>query len=353
LAKAKQSPTSSVNRSTNSAAANWDRLFGKSQSSRQVTGLLLIDTAQIKIGPQPRNEFAQSELDSLCNSIRELRAKGQGVEGTGILQPLVVNALPGEQFMLVAGERRLRAATMAGLAQVPAIVVPVQPDELLTTQLIENLQRSDLSPLEEAEAIGRLSTEKGLTIRSIADALGKDKGWVDNRARLRKAQEDVKQLVQTRHDSIPHALAIESIADKALRANLITLTLDGASANHIRKLIQEAQSNQGVKESSNTSAADPSIDVGPTLSFQNDSQSAAVTGSHAERMESNSPGPPTTSSADFDPVEKSLRPANAFVAEAARILQSATITAEYRAAVLKQLADLEKSIKQIRKAVAS
>lgn len=227
-------PSKPRNRSSN----NFDRLFGTAQGSRQSSSLLLIDRERIETGPQPRRDFAPDELAGLAASIRDLRARGQGVEGTGILQPLIVSALPQERFRLIAGERRLRASALAEVLQVPAVVVPLRADGLLVTQLVENLQRADLSPLEEADAVAQLAEEQGLSVRGIAEALGKDRGWVQNRVRLRKAAPDVRELLSQRRDSIPHAFEIERVSDPKVRASLIEIALAGASVAEVRRRIE-------------------------------------------------------------------------------------------------------------------
>ena len=125
---------------------------------------------------QPRRRFAEAELDALAQSIRE----------KGILQPLLVRPLAGEEaaFELVAGERRWRAAQRVGLHEVPVIVRALADSEALEIALVENLQREDLSPLEEAEAYSRLMEEFGRTQASLAEAVGKSRSHVANTLRL-------------------------------------------------------------------------------------------------------------------------------------------------------------------------
>ena len=125
---------------------------------------------------QPRRRFAEAELDALAQSIRE----------KGILQPLLVRPLAGEEadFELVAGERRWRAAQRVGVHEVPVIIRRITDSEALEIALVENLQREDLSPLEEAEAYSRLMGEFGRTQASLADAVGKSRSHVANTMRL-------------------------------------------------------------------------------------------------------------------------------------------------------------------------
>lgn len=335
-------------RSPNRAANNFDRLFGTAQGSRQSSGLLLIDRERIETGPQPRQDFAPDELDSLAASIRDLRAKSEGVEGTGILQPLLVCALPGQKFRLIAGERRLRASALAGLTALPAVVVPLRADGLLVTQLVENLQRADLSPLEEADAVAQLAQDQEMSVRGIAASLGKDRGWVQNRLRLRKVGPDVREMLSRRRDSIPHAFEIEAVSHPELRATLIELAAAGASIAEIRRRIQSA--------SLSAPAEVLSRDAEAKVSFQNDtsnenerasnekglSDSASKSGNQRRNQKGLVP---------HDLVADALQPATALLAEAGRVLQNARLSPDDRLRVVGHLDALEKHLCGLREAV--
>jgi ParB family transcriptional regulator, chromosome partitioning protein len=151
---------------------------------------------------QPRREFPESGLAELAASIRE----------HGVVQPLVVVAR-GDGFEIVAGERRLRAARLAGLERVPVVVREKPTDrELLELALVENLQREDLNPMEEAEAYGRLREEFSLTQEQIASAVGKDRATVANSLRTLHLPLIIKNLVREGALSGGHARALAGLA---------------------------------------------------------------------------------------------------------------------------------------------
>jgi ParB family chromosome partitioning protein len=159
---------------------------------------------------QPRRRFAEAELDALAQSIRE----------KGILQPLLVRPLAAEEadFELVAGERRWRAAQRVGLHEVPVIIRRITDTEALEIALVENLQREDLSPLEEAEAYSRLMGEFGRTQASLADAVGKSRSHVANTMRLLSLPAPVRRQLDEGELSAGHARALLAAADPAALA---------------------------------------------------------------------------------------------------------------------------------------
>ena len=156
---------------------------------------------------QPRRRFAEAELEALAQSIRE----------KGILQPLLVRPLAGEEadFELVAGERRWRSAQRVGLHEVPVIVRAMTDSEALEIALVENLQREDLSPLEEAEAYSRLMGEFGRTQASLANAVGKSRSHVANTVRLLSLPAPVRRRLDEGELSAGHARALLAAADPA------------------------------------------------------------------------------------------------------------------------------------------
>jgi ParB family chromosome partitioning protein len=146
---------------------------------------------------QPRREFSEEGLEELVGSIRE----------QGVLQPLIVRrSEPG--FELIAGERRLRAARRAGLTQVPVVVKAVSDDKLLELSLVENIQRADLNPVEEAEAYHRLITQFSLTQDQAAARVGKSRSAVANFLRLRQLPEQIKESIVAGDLSMGHARAL-------------------------------------------------------------------------------------------------------------------------------------------------
>ena len=154
---------------------------------------------------QPRRRFADAELDALAQSIRE----------KGILQPLLVRSLTGYKFKgrSFPGERRWRAAQRVGMHEVPVIVRALADSEVLEIALVENLQREDLSPLEEAEAYSRLIAEFGRTQASLAEAVGKSRSHVANTLRLLSLPASVRRRLEDGVLSAGHARALLAAAD--------------------------------------------------------------------------------------------------------------------------------------------
>lgn len=159
---------------------------------------------------QPRIAANPEALNDLIASIRE----------HGVLQPILVRPLDRGHYEIVAGERRWRAVTALALAMIPAIIEEMSDEQAIEIAVIENLQREDLSPLDEAAIFARMTTELGYSIRKLAEKLGKDKGYIENRLRLVAAPADVRALVAERSDTISHAYELMKIDDPARRSEL-------------------------------------------------------------------------------------------------------------------------------------
>lgn len=153
---------------------------------------------------QPRTRFEETKLQELAESIST----------TGLVQPIVVRR-KGPRFEIVAGERRWRAAQIAGLLKLPVHVADISDDKLLQTALIENIQREDLNPIEEALAYKRLGDESNLTQEQIAAAVGKDRATVANHLRLLRLPEQVRARVAGGELSMGHARALLAVEDQA------------------------------------------------------------------------------------------------------------------------------------------
>ncbi len=158
---------------------------------------------------QPRLSFDEDALNELAASLKE----------HGVLQPILVRPRNG-RYQLVAGERRWRAAGIASLPDIPALVEELDDDTALEISIIENLQREDLSPLDEALMFERMTQEHGYSVRRLATKLGKDKGYIENRLRLADAPPEVKQLVSLRKDTLSHAYELMKIDDPKKRRRL-------------------------------------------------------------------------------------------------------------------------------------
>ena len=158
---------------------------------------------------QPRMTFHEETLQELAASI------GQH----GVLQPILVRPA-GDAFQIIAGERRWRASKLAGRETIPAIVERFDDATALEIALIENLQREDLSPLDEAIIYKKMTDELGYSIRNLAGKLGKDKGYVENRLRLATAPDDVREMVAARYDTLSAAYELMKVGDRRRRRAL-------------------------------------------------------------------------------------------------------------------------------------
>ena len=202
--------------------AQLGQMFATPEGESELSGaLMLVDVTKIQTTEQPRKYFDAETLRDLENSIRELHAAGKGIGGSGILQPLLVRSSTHGTYVVTAGERRLRAAKTAGLQQVPVVVNESDDESAWEHAIIENLLRSDLGPVEEAEAIQKLMQSRGYSVREAARRLGKDKGYLENRLFLLKAPNDVREMVSARADTIRHAREIAKIENPKARHKLI------------------------------------------------------------------------------------------------------------------------------------
>lgn len=158
---------------------------------------------------QPRSRFDETRLNELAQSIN----------ANGVVQPLLVRRR-GMRFELIAGERRWRAAQLAGLARIPAVVRDVPDDKLLELALIENIQREDLNAIEEAQAYKKLIETIGLTQELLAERVGRDRSYITNYLRLLRLPEDIQRLVQEGTLSTGHARTLLGVSDIDLQRKL-------------------------------------------------------------------------------------------------------------------------------------
>jgi ParB family chromosome partitioning protein len=186
-------------------------LLSNDRHGRARGGVRHVDVDRITPNPeQPRLAMEQSSLDELAASIRE----------HGVLQPILVRPLENGEFQLIAGERRWRASRAAGLTTIPALVEEIDDDTALEISIIENLQREDLSPLDEAAIYDRMVRDHGYSVRRLAQKLGKDKGYLENRLRLADAPPEVRELVSLRKDTLSHAYELMKVEDPKKRKRL-------------------------------------------------------------------------------------------------------------------------------------
>ena len=201
--------------------------FSAPETQQEVTRLPL---QKVEPNPnQPRRRFDEEELQALSDSIAE----------HGILQPLAVRAMEGGFYQIIAGERRWRAARLAGLKEVPVVVVEADDRTVMELALIENLQRQDLNPMEEAEGYRVLTEEYGLTQEQAAARVGKSRPAVANALRLLALPEDVRSLVEKGELSAGHARAVLSLPtparQRAAAQKILTLRLSVRQAEAMCK----------------------------------------------------------------------------------------------------------------------
>ncbi len=205
----------------------------------------------------------QPRLDMRPETLNEL---AQSIKAQGVMQPIVVRPLsgrnPGEsqRYEIIAGERRWRAAQMAGLAEIPAIVREVPDEAAVAMALIENIQREDLNPLEEARALSRLIEEFGLTHQSAAEAVGRSRAAVSNLLRLMELADEVKQLLEQRSIEMGHARALLSLTSRRQQIEVAGLVAKKAlSVRDTEALVRRLISPAAGGPSSPSSTPDPDI----------------------------------------------------------------------------------------------
>jgi ParB family chromosome partitioning protein len=191
-----------------------------------------IPIGQIGRNPfQPRREFNSEELAELQESLNS----------SGLLQPITVRRRPGKDgFELIAGERRLRAAMKLGWKEIPAIIKDIDDKTVLTLALVENLQRTDLNPIEEGEGYYRLSNEFGLTQQQIAETVGKDRTTIANMLRVLQLPEVVRKLLQDGQLSMGHAKVLLGLEDPAMIATLAReIANEGLTVREVERRLRE------------------------------------------------------------------------------------------------------------------
>jgi ParB family transcriptional regulator, chromosome partitioning protein len=200
---------------------------------RQGAGSVPVKAIRANLKPA-RSESRPELLEELVASIKV----------TGLIQPLIVRPVPGfpHQFEVVAGERRLKAAQLAGLTEVPAIIREFNDQEALAISLIENIQREDLSPADEARALHRLIEEFAITHEQVAHAIGRSRAAVTNLLRLLDLPAEVTALLETRAISMGHARALLALPDDSERVRVAQLIATRQwsvrdTESHVRKAI--------------------------------------------------------------------------------------------------------------------
>src|ERR1019366_4879274 len=216
------------------------------RENARLSALRQILIAQIRPNPmQPRKEFAAAELRELEASIR----------ANGLLQPITVR--PAEHgFELIAGERRLRAAQQLGWREIPAIVkdgADVSDQALLSLALVENLQRADLNPIEEAEGYQQLIAQFSLTQQAVADVVGKDRSTVANTLRLLALPSVVRRMVREGVLTIGHARALLALGDDHRMIELANaIVAEGLNVRDVERRVREAGTKRAAQRSASS-----------------------------------------------------------------------------------------------------
>ena len=209
--------------------------------------LRYIDINDIKPNAaQPRKNFDEDKLEELAESI----------DRHGLIQPVVLRSAD-QGYELVAGERRWRAARMVGLKEIPCIVKELTDEENMLLSIIENMQREDLNPIEEAEGLKQMIDTYGLTQEQISRGVGKSRPYITNSLRLLKLPEKIRYMTADGSLSVGHARALAAIKDVALQQKLADRAVkEGLSVRQIERLAQETRDRETRKKRRTTKSAD-------------------------------------------------------------------------------------------------
>lgn len=211
-----------------------DALLSKSQGEKREHEIKDISVEKIKPNPfQPRDRFTEESLEELANSI----------EKKGILQPVTVREVQYDKFQLVTGERRWRAAKIADLEFIPAIIRDFEDEEMMEVALIENLQREDLNPIEEAYAYQKMINKFDITQKEVAERVSKSRSAIANTLRLLKLPPSVQEIVSRETISMGHARALlpldadkqRELAQKIVEKDLSVRETEGLVKKHLEK----------------------------------------------------------------------------------------------------------------------
>ena len=193
-------------------------------------GVTYVDIDEIRPNEnQPRKVFDEEKLNELASSIKE----------HGIIQPVVLRR-EGNGYVIVAGERRYRAARKAGLKKIPCVIRELSEDQNLLIAIIENMQREDLNPIEEAEGLSRMIDVYGLTQDAVSKSVGKSRPYITNSLRLLKLPEEVREITETGAITAGHARAIAGIEDKERQIYIAKkAACEGLSVREVERLANQ------------------------------------------------------------------------------------------------------------------
>ena len=206
--------------------------IARSEKNEGLKNITYINIENVRPNPyQPRKQFNKAALEELCDSIKQY----------GVIQPINVRKMANNSYELVAGERRLRAASMAGLKEIPAIIINVDDNDSAVMALIENLQREDLSYMEEAEGYNHLISEHGFTQEELAHKIGKSQSTIANKIRLLKLPPLIKKILSDNNLTERHARALLKLHDEQLQLKVLKLVCEkGLNVKRTEDLVERA-----------------------------------------------------------------------------------------------------------------
>lgn len=220
----------------------------------------IIDIDQIEIGKyQPRKNFDQGKLQELANSI----------VSNGLIQPIIVNTVSNGKYKIIAGERRYRACKIVGLKEIPVIIKNLSDQEIFEIALIENIQREELTAIEEAESYAKLINEFGYTQATLADSLGKSRSHVANLLRLNHLPESIKLMINNGQLSMGHARCLIGLENAEELANkIVSNDLNVRQTEELTRKTQgvEKKRKQQFENNLDSAMSDDFIILGQTLS---------------------------------------------------------------------------------------
>jgi ParB family transcriptional regulator, chromosome partitioning protein len=227
-----------------------DALLAGNDDTAAKESLQTIAVERLRPGKyQPRTRMDEASLDELAQSIRE----------HGIMQPVLVRPVEGGRFEIIAGERRWRAALRLGLKEVPALVKAVPDASALAIGLIENIQREDLNPLEQANGLSRLVNEFGLTHDAVAKAIGRSRSAVTNLLRLRELAKPVQEYMMSGKLDMGHARALLGLASGAQTAAAARVVAQGLSVRETERLVHHLAHPRKARAKRGAVSADPDV----------------------------------------------------------------------------------------------
>ncbi len=245
-------------------------------STTEAKGTLTLPISQVEsCASQPRKVFDGEALSDLADSIAQ----------HGIIQPLTVRRLQSGYYQIIAGERRWRAARMAGLTEVPAVVIEADDRKAMELAMIENLQREDLNPMEEAEGYQVLMEQYGMTQEETAQRVGKSRPAVANALRLLKLCGEVRKLVEEGKLSGGHGRALVTLSDKQQKEAAAAIVKSDLSVRQTEQLVKKLTTEKKEKITKNAGEVDYAAEAAKELTVRLGRPCKIVTGRKKGRIE--------------------------------------------------------------------